>query len=207
MLTVSITSLCTSNVPFVVALKNFNCHCVCSESINTCHTMLVCQSAPSQAMAASSSSPASPHQSVQGQEVTAEGLLASIPEDWRTLVLRHMQEDELRALLERVAREYRQLPNQIFPAPHDVFRALTLCPVATVRVVILGQGGCCCIVCCVQQICKSLNSQIHTTQSAKPKGWPFHANLSLYSQVCATFWQKLPRTLEVEPSATWHAAS
>lgn len=79
------------------------------------------------------------------EDVTAEGLLQSIPEDWRTLVLRQMTADDLRALMERVAHEYRQMPNQIFPAPHNVFRALTLCPVATVRVVILGQGvNCCC---------------------------------------------------------------
>jgi hypothetical protein len=61
-----------------------------------------------------------------------------IPEDWKHLLREDLSTEAIRALEEKVVKEYEKGP--VYPDQDKMFRALQLCPLQKVRVVILGQG-------------------------------------------------------------------
>jgi len=61
-----------------------------------------------------------------------------IPDSWQKLLAEDLNQVEVQTLAEKVAREYEQ--GRVFPPSDKIFRALSLCPVDKVQVVILGQG-------------------------------------------------------------------
>jgi uracil-DNA glycosylase len=64
-------------------------------------------------------------------------LLDFVPEDWRTAMTPYVDPDVVRALSAFVVDEYRT--TTVFPPKRDLFAAFRLCPLATTRVLILGQ--------------------------------------------------------------------
>ena len=64
---------------------------------------------------------------------------ADIPEDWRALLGEYFESSEWQALQTNLRAELHQGADKIRPEPQNFFKALTLTPLAKVKVVILGQ--------------------------------------------------------------------
>ena len=64
---------------------------------------------------------------------------ADIPEDWRALLGDYFESKEWQELQTKLRAELNQGADQVRPEPHNFFKALTLTPLAKVKVVILGQ--------------------------------------------------------------------
>ncbi|MBT3374607.1 MAG: uracil-DNA glycosylase [Lentisphaerae bacterium] len=60
-----------------------------------------------------------------------------LPDDWRTALQSELEQPRFARLQRFVARERKR--HQVFPGENDVFRAFRLTPLATTRVVVLGQ--------------------------------------------------------------------
>lgn len=67
----------------------------------------------------------------------ANALWLSIPEDWRDFLRPDLDASEFLALAAKVERAYEQ--ETVYPPRPHIFRALELCPVSTVGVVVVGQ--------------------------------------------------------------------
>jgi uracil-DNA glycosylase len=67
----------------------------------------------------------------------AVNLLDFVPEDWRAAITPYVDPDVVRALSAFVVNEYRT--TTVFPPKRDLFAAFRLCPLASTRVLILGQ--------------------------------------------------------------------
>lgn len=64
---------------------------------------------------------------------------ADIPEDWRALLGDYFESPEWQTLQTNLRAELNKDADQIRPEPQNLFKALTLTPLARVKVVILGQ--------------------------------------------------------------------
>ena len=64
-------------------------------------------------------------------------LLDFVPADWRTAIMPYLDPDVVRALSAFVVNEYRT--TTVFPPKGELFAAFRLCPLASTRVLILGQ--------------------------------------------------------------------
>jgi uracil-DNA glycosylase len=64
---------------------------------------------------------------------------ADIPEDWRALLGDYFESAEWQELQANLRSELNQGAAQVRPEPHNFFKALTLTPLANVKVVIIGQ--------------------------------------------------------------------
>jgi uracil-DNA glycosylase len=64
---------------------------------------------------------------------------ADIPEDWRALLGDYFESSEWQALQTNLRTELNKEGDKICPEPQNFFKALTLTPLAKVKVVILGQ--------------------------------------------------------------------
>lgn len=64
---------------------------------------------------------------------------ADIPEDWRALLGDYFESPEWQKLQTNLRSELHRDPEQIRPEPQNFFKALSLTPLAKVKVVILGQ--------------------------------------------------------------------
>ncbi|MCK5802798.1 MAG: uracil-DNA glycosylase [Lentisphaeria bacterium] len=64
-------------------------------------------------------------------------LLAGMPKDWRAAIVDSVREDTLTALAEFLEEE--RAHHTVFPPETEVFRALELTPLRSVKVVVLGQ--------------------------------------------------------------------
>jgi len=65
--------------------------------------------------------------------------VADIPEDWRDLLGDYFESPEWQALQTNIRTELNQVAEKVCPEPQNFFKALTLSPLAKVKVVILGQ--------------------------------------------------------------------
>lgn len=68
-----------------------------------------------------------------------ESMIVRIEKSWKDLIGSEFEKPYFKDLVNFVKTEYQQFPNQIFPQGSQIFRALDLCPVDKVKVVILGQ--------------------------------------------------------------------
>jgi len=65
--------------------------------------------------------------------------VADIPEDWRDLLGEYFESPEWQALQTNLRTKLNQVAEKVSPDPQNFFKALTLTPLAKVKVVILGQ--------------------------------------------------------------------
>jgi uracil-DNA glycosylase len=62
-----------------------------------------------------------------------------LEDSWKKALSNEFEKPYFSALTEFVKNEYRQNPGAVFPKGNEIFRALDLCPLDKVKVVILGQ--------------------------------------------------------------------
>lgn len=62
-----------------------------------------------------------------------------LEESWKKALSNEFEKPYFNALTEFVKREYQEKPGAVFPKGSEIFRALDLCPLGKVKVVILGQ--------------------------------------------------------------------
>jgi hypothetical protein len=65
-------------------------------------------------------------------------IMGLIPDDWRRMLHEDLKSQEIRVLQEKVLAEYAR--GLVFPPREKIFRALELCPLDKVRIIILAQG-------------------------------------------------------------------
>lgn len=66
-------------------------------------------------------------------------MIVRIEKSWEVLLKKEFDKPYFEQLVNFVKSEYQNYPNQIFPKGNQIFRALDMCPVNDVKVVILGQ--------------------------------------------------------------------
>jgi len=62
-----------------------------------------------------------------------------LEESWKTALSSELEKPYFAELMRFVKHEYTQKENSVFPKDDQIFRALNLCPISKVKVVILGQ--------------------------------------------------------------------
>lgn len=110
-----------------------------------------------------------------------------LEESWKKALSNEFEKPYFNALTEFVKREYQEKPGAVFPKGSEIFRALDLCPLDKVKVVILGQdpyptrghahGLCFSVEEHVRPFPKSLNNIFKEIQT--DLGQPFPENGSL----------------------------
>jgi len=66
-------------------------------------------------------------------------MFSSFPPSWQSFLASEQEKPYFQTLLRDVDQEYARYPNEIFPKRAFIFRAFMLCPLAELKVVILGQ--------------------------------------------------------------------
>lgn len=70
---------------------------------------------------------------------TFGSMIVRIEKSWEVLLKKEFDKPYFEQLVNFVKSEYQNYPDQIFPKGNQIFRALDMCPVNDVKVVILGQ--------------------------------------------------------------------
>lgn len=114
-------------------------------------------------------------------------MVVKLEESWNKALEKEITSPYFAKLIQFVEQEYSEKPGKIFPQEDQMFRALNLCPINKVKVVILGQdpyptrghahGLCFSVEESVKPLPKSLNNIFKELES--DLGIPFPANGSL----------------------------
>lgn len=107
-----------------------------------------------------------------------------LEESWKNALNPEFEKDYFQQLVQFVKSEYSRYPDQIFPKGKDIFRAFEACPLANIKVVILGQdpyptrghahGLCFSVAPTVRPLPRSLNNIYKEIES--DLGIPFYPN-------------------------------